>query len=228
MVVTVQEGVERDGDPHRIRMLEKDVHGQPGCQTSGREKAHDQKTGTVPASPTSQGGDSLSSPTQVQPKTSLMRRCRPSSRGRNPPRRSVLRQAVARMIAISSASCEKRGDTHVPALGYRILTPLYDVVSRTFLPEQAFQTAINRAGGCQPSGSRPRHRLLHAKPAILVKRTQRRGWAPARPTAQALQTKSSVTLHPEMARAAAISEPMKPPPITANVLPSFARPWRRR
>lgn len=54
------------------------------------------------------------------------------------------------MNAISSERLRKRGSTYIPALGYRILTPLYDVVSRTFLPEQAFkrtlieQAAINR------------------------------------------------------------------------------------
>lgn len=84
MIVPVQEGVERDWRAHRLRVLEKDVHGQPGCQTSGREEGHDQKTGTVPAWPTSQGGDSLRSVVQVQPKNLVDAVKPPSSRASHP------------------------------------------------------------------------------------------------------------------------------------------------
>ena len=46
MIVAVQKGIDRDGCA-RGRMPGESVHCQRGRQTSGREEAEDQETGTV-------------------------------------------------------------------------------------------------------------------------------------------------------------------------------------
>ena len=65
MIVAVQEGIDLDGCA-RGRVVGENVHRQRGHQTSGRQEAEDQETGTVASWLTIQGSDSLESSSRAQ------------------------------------------------------------------------------------------------------------------------------------------------------------------